>query len=267
MSPTLFLYDKYRRVAAALLKRRALKQVGPAKLTRADWARSLEDPTAFYLDCFRFFHQQLPAELREHRAYFNQQRRGFGEDAMHVEWFTLFQELKPANFLEIGVYRGQVLSLASLLCKLNGISCHIQGISPFSPAGDAVSTYLTNLDYMEDTLVNFRHFGLPQPALLKKFSTDPEAVALIESRKWDLIYIDGNHDYEIVCKDWSVCSRSLSPGGIIVLDDSGLNTAYRPPNFATAGHPGPSRLAGELDRTRFREVLQVGHNRAFQKVA
>jgi hypothetical protein len=54
---------------------------------------------------------------------------------------------------------------------------------------------------------------------------------------------------------------------VIVLDDSGLTTAYRPPLFATGGHPGPSRLASELDRSRFREVLQVGHNRAFERIA
>jgi hypothetical protein len=36
--------------------------------------------------------------------------------------------------------------------------------------------------------------------------------------------------------------------------------------FATAGHPGPTRLAGEIDRKKFREILQVGHNRVFQKL-
>jgi hypothetical protein len=64
-----------------------------------------------------------------------------------------------------------------------------------------------------------------------------------------------------------VCSRNLKVGGVIVLDDSGLTTAFRPPRFATGGHPGPSQLAQEINRQQFREVLQVGHNRVFQKTA
>ena len=261
-----FVYHQYWRVATARLKRQLLKQPAPAALGRTDWTRSLAAPTEFYLDCFRFFHQRLPAELRDHRAWFDQQRRGFGEDAFHVMWFLLFQEFKPARFLEIGVYRGQALSLAALLARHLGISCRTQGISPFSPAGDAVSKYRQDVDYLEDTLSHFNHFALPRPDLLKAYSTDPEAVALIKSCQWDLIYIDGNHDYEVVCKDWSVCSASIKPGGVIVLDDAGLTSAYRPPLFASGGHPGPSRLAKEIDPGQFREIIQVGHNRAFQKI-
>jgi Methyltransferase domain len=266
MSITGFLYHQYWRVATAWLKRRLRSQPGPDRLDPADWPRSLTSPTEFYLDCFRYFYQHLPVELREHRAYFEQKRRGFGEDAMHVMWLPLFQEFKPDSFLEIGVYRGQVLSLAAMLSRRLGFACDVLGISPFSPAGDAVSKYCDDVDYLTDTLANFRHFSLPQPELFKAFSTEPAAVARIKSRPWSLIYIDGNHDYEVVCHDWEVCSRSVKPGGIIVLDDSGLTTSYRPPLFATAGHPGPSRLASEIDRTRFREIVQVGHNRAFQRI-
>jgi hypothetical protein len=266
MSITGFVYNQYRRVTNAWLKRGLLKQPGPARWDRADWARSVAAPTEFYLDCFRFFHQRLPIELRGHRAYFEQERRGFGEDAMHVMWFLLFQEFKPGNFLEIGVYRGQVVTLAAMLARLAGAPCQVQGISPFSPAGDAVSKYRQDVDYLQDTLAHFQHFTLPRPELFKAFSTDPAAVALIKSRPWDLIYIDGNHDYEVVCQDWAVCSQSVKPGGVIVLDDAGLTTAYRPPLFATGGHPGPSRLAQEIDRSQFREIIQVGHNRAFQKL-
>jgi predicted O-methyltransferase YrrM len=80
-----------------------------------------------------------------------------------------------------------------------------------------------------------------------------------------MIYIDGNHDYEFVRQDWEACSRSVRPGGVIVLDDSGLTTPFRPPVTASAGIAGPSQLAREIDRSRFPEVLQVGHNRVFQK--
>jgi hypothetical protein len=226
----------------------------------------LKNPTGFYADCFRFFHQRLPLDLREHRNYFTQNGRGFGEDAFHVMWFLLFREFKPKTFLEIGVFRGQTLGLASMLAQMNHSPCEIHGISPFSSAGDSVSRYRQDVDYLEDTLKNFAHFQLPPPELLRGYSTDEKALQWIGSKTWDMIYIDGNHDYEVARQDWENCSAHVSGKGIIVLDDSGLSSSFRPPAFATAGHPGPSRLAREIDRSRFRELLQVGHNRVFQKM-
>ncbi len=264
-SVTGFLRTQCLRVVIARRQRAILGQAGPARIERADWARSLQEPTEFYLDCFRYFYQRLPAEVRDHRVYFSKGERGFNEDAMHVMWFILFEEFKPANFLEIGVYRGQTISLAALLSRMNGVPCRLQGISPFAAVGDGVSTYRKDVDYLRDTLQHFEHFGLPQPDLLQAFSTAPEAAALIRSKEWEMVYIDGNHDYEVERQDWEVCSQSVKPGGIIVLDDASLDTAYRPPLFATAGHPGPSRVAREIDGRTFREVLRVGHNRVFQK--
>jgi hypothetical protein len=237
------------------------------EITRAQWGDSLKSPTEFYERCFHYFHTRLPQPLRSHRAYFESGGRGFGEKSFHVMWFLLFREFGPEGFLEIGVFRGQTLSLAALLAREFRLNCFVQGISPFSTAGDAVSKYRSGVDYFEDTLKNFAHFSLPVPSLLKAYSTNETAVKLVSSRKWSFVYIDGNHDYEIARRDWYLCSAFLSPGGLIVLDDSGLTTNYVPPIFATGGHPGPSKLAQEIDRTRFREILQVGHNRVFQKIA
>lgn len=250
------------------VERRLLRQFsGPVdEITREEWNDSLRDPTAFYLRCFLYFHKRLPEPLRAHRRYFTHGGRGFGEDAFHVMWFLLFREVHPENFMEIGVFRGQTLTLAALLAQQFHLNCLVQGISPFSSVGDSVSRYRRNVDYHADTLKNFAHFSLPAPALLKSYSTDPSAQKLITSRPWSVIYIDGNHDYEIAGQDWNVCARSLQPGGLIVLDDAGLTTTYRPPLFATGGHPGPSRVAREIDRGQFREILQVGHNRVFQRI-
>lgn len=261
----------WRRAAGVWLERRLSRQPLKSPLGRSCWNRSLGNPTSFYLECVRYFYQKLPGQLRQHRLYFHNvpgNRRGFGENAFHVMWYLLLEEFKPANFLEIGVYRGQVVSLIALWARLNHISCSVYGVSPFSPAGDAVSKYRSDINYYEDTLANFDHFNLPHPQLLKAYSTDPAAVELIGTTGWEMVYIDGNHDYEVARKDWEVCSRNVKPGGIIVLDDAALNTAYRPPAcLASRGHPGPSRLTQEIDPSKFREILQVGHNRAFQKIS
>jgi len=237
------------------------------EIIRAQWDDSLRDPTEFYLRCFHYFHTRLPEPLRMHRAYFESCGRGFGEKAFHAMWFLLFREFQPANFLEIGVFRGQTISLAALLARHFKRDCFVQGIAPFSSAGDTVSKYRRGVNYYEDTLKNFAHFSLPAPALVRAFSTDAAARESVAARRWSLIYIDGNHDYDIARQDWELCAAHLQPGGVIVLDDAGLTTGYVPPIFATGGHPGPSRLAQEVDRGKFHELLQVGHNRVFQKIA
>jgi predicted O-methyltransferase YrrM len=237
------------------------------EIFRADWQESLADPTAFYFRCCHYFDRNLPEELRRHRDYFTRNGRGFGEDAFHTMWFLLFREVRPKSFLEIGVFRGQSLSLAALLAREFKLDCFVQGVSPFSMAGDAVSKYRRDVDYYQDTLDNFSHFTLPAPLLLKAYSTDPEAARLIAARPWDIIYIDGCHDYEVARQDWDLCAKNLSPGGLIVLDDASSETAFRPPAFASAGHPGPSQLAKEISRPPFVEILRVGHNRVFQKIS
>jgi predicted O-methyltransferase YrrM len=266
---------KARAVVGGLLHRqrakRALRNVlrTPASGENAleDWARSLYAPDGYYLECVRVFHSaRFPSRLKAHRDFFQIAGRGFGEDAFHVMWWLLFRRLRPERFLEIGVYRGQSLSLAALLQRELGIDGTVTGISPFLPSGDAVSSYREDVDYLADTKANFAHFELPEPELVRAFSTDEAAVERMQREAWDAIYIDGNHDYEVAKADWTLCASCVRPGGVIVLDDSALGTDYHPPAFATAGHPGPSQVAREVDPAMFREILRVGHNRVFQRI-
>lgn len=214
-----------------------------------------------------YFWNKSPQWLKEHRDYFKNDFRGFGEDAFHAMWYFIFEEFSPKKVLEIGIYRGQVISLWGLISAKLNVNCDIRGISPFSPAGDHVSIYLKNINYYEDVIKNYSFFNERLPKLYKGYSTDKEMIEKIESEKWDLIYIDGNHDYEVVKKDFEICSNSLNNNGLIVLDDSSLYTAYKPKSYATAGHPGPSRLAQEIDMANFEEIIAVGHNRVFRKIS
>jgi hypothetical protein len=259
-----WLKGKYLGWISSRSKQELISQATISTIDPDHFPDSLKNPNDYYRRAFQDFHATLPAELRAHRAYYGIDRRGFGEDAFHTMWWRLVRRFSPESFLEIGVYRGQVVSLVALLAKLKGIRCEVTGISPFSSAGDSVSRYRKDVDYREDTLTHFEYFGLPKPTLINAYSTDPEALSAIASRQWDMIYIDGNHDYDIVAKDWKACSNAIKPGGIIILDDSGLSTSYQPPAFATGGHPGPSRLASEINPSQFQEILQVGHNRVFQ---
>ena len=230
------------------------------------WHRSLQDPSEYYLNCVRYFHQGADESLRRHREYFKSHQRGFGEDAFHVMWDGLCRVLRPTSFLEIGVYRGQVISLVALSARKLGLICEICGVSPFSHLGDSVSRYSRSVDYWQDTIANFRAFGLTPPWLIQGESSQVRVVQEFSTRSWDLIYIDGNHEYEAVTQDFANCTRVLNPSGKIVLDDSALESSYQPPLFATSGHPGPSRFASEIRSMGYREVLCVGHNRVFEKL-
>ena len=212
-----------------------------------------------------FFWNLSPNWLKEHRKYFSQNMRGFGEDSFHAMWYFIFNEFKPKKILEIGVYRGQTITLFSLLSKKYSYVSEIHGISPFTSAGDKVSVYLKELDYENDVMANFKHFKLPMPILHRGFSNDAIMVKVIESKQWDLIYIDGNHDYEVAKHDFNICAKNIKKGGLIVLDDASLNTEYKPSFYSTAGHPGPSIVASEIDLNSFEEIISVGHNRIFKK--
>jgi len=211
------------------------------------------------------FHHICPDDVRAHRVYYRQEKRGFGEDAFHAMWFTLLQEFRPKECLEIGVYRGQVISLWALIARECGFDCNVSGISPFTAVGDKVSTYERNVDYLQHTLLHHRHFDLPAPDLIRAFSTDPLALTHIRSRNWNLIYIDGNHDYEIALLDYEVCRDNLVDGGLLVMDDSSLYTEYKPPNFSFAGHEGPSRVVRDRAMKELRFLGGVGHNNIFIK--
>lgn len=233
-----------------------------------NFEESLSNPSGFYLKCFKFFYTQLDEDLKEHKFFFKRNKRGFGEDAFHVMWKLLYERYDIKNFLEIGVYRGQVISLISFLAKKASKNTRVAGISPLDSAGDEVSKYEELPDYRTDIMNSFKHFNLPLPELTKAYSQEPEAVEVIKGSTWDCIYIDGSHDYEIVCEDWKNSSEAVRQGGIIVFDDSSLYTPHKMPEFSFKGHPGPSKVADELAAAGqgFKEVLRVGHNRVFEKI-
>jgi hypothetical protein len=218
-----------------------------------------------YAHMHHYFHHRCPKFVREHRAYFRRESRGFGEDAFHAMWWLLFVENRPARALEIGVYRGQVISLWSLIAKYLHQPCEVHGISPLSPAGDAVGAYASGIDYETDIRGSFQRFRLPQPILVKALSIDEVATDHLRRGNWDLIYIDGSHDFDVVLSDYRRSRDHLRSGGILVMDDASLGTDFQPPRFSFAGHPGPSRVAQEFAAREMQFLGAVGHNAIFLK--
>ncbi len=224
------------------------------------------DRNRIYNKMDKFFYYHLPFPLIKHRIFFSTESRGFGEDAFHSMWYLFFLEFKPRLCLEIGVYRGQMITLWSLISKLLNFESKISALAPFGPASDKDSKYLENIDYLSDTKKNHDFFKLKQPEYCIEYSTSAKAKHFIESKKWDLIFIDGNHDYEVVKSDFELSMNNLSKNGFIIMDDSSLYFDFKQKKYGGfTGHPGPSRVAKEIGMQKMKFFGAVGHNNIFRK--
>ena len=235
------------------------------KLSFNEAVKKFINRNELYLYMHHYLHFLAKPIFREHRKYFKQEGRGFGEDALHSMWILLFKQYKPKNVLEIGVYRGQTVTLWGLISKTYKFNCEVHGISPFSSAADGVSVYRNDIDYLEDTISSNNKFNLNKIKFHKGFSNSPDAINYIKNKKWDLIYIDGNHDFDVALSDYLVSKENLSKNGILVLDDSSLYTAYSPKKFAFAGHPGPSKVFRDYAMNEMTFLGGIGHNNIFMK--
>ena len=214
---------------------------------------------------YYYYNYRLPKVVKEHREYIERSEKGFGESAFHAMWWKLLLEFKPENLLEIGVYRGQVVSLWTLIGKLVHRKTNVYGISPFTSFGDSVSEYMKNLDYYQDVQSTFDELNLEKPTFVREFSNAEVAVDLVKSKTWDMIYIDGGHDYKDVLFDYKLCLENLNIGGIIILDDASLHTDYKPESFSFAGHYGPSKVAREFADKEMNFIGAVGHINIYMK--
>tara|TARA_B100000242_G_scaffold16732_1_gene10267 strand:- start:221 stop:1036 length:816 start_codon:yes stop_codon:yes gene_type:complete len=212
-----------------------------------------------------FISKDLPKSIKYHRFYFSKESRGFGENPFHVLWYLLFDEYKPKNVLEIGVYRGQILTLWGLISKEKEIQTNIFGLSPLKNIEDSVSNYI-DIDYEKDIKLHCKEFNIGFPTLVKEYSNSKNGIDFIRSKKWDLIYIDGNHDYEVAKEDFFNSFYSLAQNGILVMDDSSLYINCKKRKGSFKGHPGPSRVCVEFARRRMVHLGTVGHNNIFQKL-
>ena len=201
----------------------------------------------------------LPEEFVEHRKYFNSNGRGFGEDPFHAMWYYLFEKYEPKNVLEIGVFRGQTISLFTMLSRYFEYECNVVGISPLEAVNDSVSVFPTDVNYEQDIKNNYKHFDLGEPNLIRASSIERKAREFIKSKKWDLIYIDGNHDLPYVISDYMNCVDALTEDGLMVIDDSSL---YRGLNIhgAFKGHVAPSQILDNIAAKELDLILTVGHN-------
>jgi len=200
-----------------------------------------------------------------------EQGEGFGELAFCWQWNLLVDAMKPGfKFLEIGVYKGRTLGIVQMLANQSEKACDIFGLTPLTNAGDKYSTY-TNEPYGPAITANLVKMGLKEPIniqLIEGLSTDPPTITTAQKEgPYDIIYIDGGHDYEIVCHDIATFVPLLKPGGYLVMDDASLHLEN--PYGRFLGHPDVCNAIKEkIDgRSELTHIFAVGHNRVWRKNA
>jgi len=228
--------------------------------------------------------------LKEHRKYIEDNDLGFGDAAFHYMWYLLIQHVAKTfpcpKVLEIGVFKGQVISLWSLIAAQQQLEISRAGISPLKGNPLPESRWsrrwnsLINLRFRRDLasgnfypeenyrsiiadLFNTFQLDVSQVRLIEGYSNDPSILKTIENETFSLIYIDGDHTYEGVMADIQNYGRLVEPNGFLVMDDASY---YLPGNAFWKGHETVSRACECIPSCGFVNVLNVGHNRIYQRI-
>ena len=208
--------------------------------------------------------------LKNHRSYIESNNLGFGEKPFHVIWRELVKS-QPTNFkfLEIGVYKGQVLSLIKLLSNNYNKIVEYVGVTPLNNSGDKFSNY-DSVNYAQVITSLFNHFNLDfdiNKNIINGLSTDELIKNKVkELGEFDLIYIDGGHDYDCVVSDIKLMYDVSKVGTYVVFDDS---SCYK--NLSNDKFKGHIDVCNAIkdnleNNDNFLEIVCVGHNRVFKKI-
>lgn len=208
------------------------------------------------------------ADLVEWRRYF-EKIGGFAQNPWYTMWDIIIKELNIENFLDVGVHVGQFSILPALLSKRIDKEFNIHMISPFSGVGDKYSEYEQKdyrqvflkalADMMVDTCNFVTHHGLSQDQKIKDE---------VKDLRFDLMYIDGSHDYEVVRQDIDFyVLKLLKPGGIVIFDDAKF---YIPAGCTLLNRQGyydvVHAVSEQMDENQeFEHLFDVAHNRIFRR--
>ncbi len=212
--------------------------------------------------------------LKSHRDFVVQNGWGYGNRAFHWMW-NILVEHAPQNFkfLEIGVFKGQTISLVSLLNRLYKKDGMVYGITPLSKSGDKYATH-PDIDYEEAIMTIYAQSGLDASDLeiIQGYSNDSQIIEQAEQLgPYDLVYVDGCHDYDVVVSDLKHYGNMLKVGGYLIVDDAS-NTLNIPDNLIRLnwrGLPDVTSATNDvmLNNPSFKEAFAVGHNRIFKRIS
>lgn len=228
-----------------------------------------QDTQAAHQDVVARFTQHVndTPPLKAHRDFIEQHFLGFGDRSFQWMWKLLVDEL-PLNckFLEIGVYCGQIVSLVKML----NLRAEVYGITPLSQESGPKGEFpkFPDVDYRERIQFLHDHFSLPMPELIVGKSTDPQILQQAHAlAPFDVVYIDGGHEYEVVCQDLQNYPPLVKDGGFLVVDDCANFL-----NMYNGSFPGilqVSRAVRDIlePQPQWTHLFACMHNRIWQKTS
>lgn len=206
--------------------------------------------------------------LFDHRKWVVSNFWGFGDTCHWWMWKLLVDQLTSGfKFMEIGVYRGAVLSLIARIAGYQSKEGYLYGVTPLKPTTDDYETYSESPNgYQSDITYACRHWGNNnQPQLMVGMSYEPGVVADAKMYgPFDVVYIDGGHTYECVAMDIFNYVPLLKPGGFLVMDDASWFLNFKPEIWRGYESVGVA-IQVYLERIcRLRHLFAIGHNRIWQ---
>jgi len=193
---------------------------------------------------------------------------GFGEHSFCWNWQLLVMSIADQfKFIEIGVYKGRTLGIIQLLANQMSKKCEIYGVTPLTNLGDKYSNYdNTNYSYAVFNNLSKMNVDIDNINIIKGLSNDRDIIDEADaSGPYDIVFIDGGHNYEVVCQDILNYIPMLKPGGYLVMDDASL--FLENPAGWFHGHEDVCKaIRDKIDgRTDLKHLFAIGHNRVWQK--
>ena len=205
-------------------------------------------------------------ELKAYRDFIEQNAFGFGERCFLWMWNEIIAKMpQEFTFMEIGVFRGQILAIVSLLAERHGKKVRRIGITPLDTSdGHWESDYEADIIRLHDV------FNIKDDyELIRLDSTNPNAIKLASQNPPDVLYIDGGHTYEVVKSDLTHYLPILKVGGTLVIDD--CNNAIPMPWGYFQGIQSVSLAVDEVlpregSTEYWKHELNLVHNRVLTKL-
>lgn len=202
-------------------------------------------------------------KLKAHRDFVEQNVFGFGERSFQWMHKLIVDELPDEfTFLEIGVFKGQILSLYELLANILGKKAKRYGVTPLNTAGGVwESDYKRDIEFIHD------HFGLAKNyEIFQGLSTDLEIIKQAQNLSVDVLYIDGGHNYDDVINDITNYLPILKTGGYLVIDDC-CNDLHMPFGYFTGIKEVTDATCSIMDNnTDYEFLFNVVHNKVWRKI-
>jgi len=259
----------------------------------ADWRRfdtfqglvdSYEDTLEFHTAVRDDFYERVQNddEMFILRKWILANRHGYGETQFYWMWNLIVKELpQDFKFLEIGVYRGQIPALGTMLARRYGIEGRFFGVTELSVIGFN-GTHEGDPDFESDIARTFVAANQPMDkfSIIQGNSLNEDVIYTTnEEGPFDVVYIDGGHAYDEVISDIENYAEMVKPGGLVAIDDAScdLNLPLKANDWSarfleknehySKGLPEVTKAVNDTIQKddRFTELFAIGHNRVWRR--